>query len=122
MRILFCFFVSFVAGLNKGYIPDGLSEKKWNEIKELENKPKDYGKTGISAGFRSRSMSEFLKLKEKGLIDYNMPVFNAQEKLKSGKIKKSDVPYMQRKGGKPDDSDLTFFDRIYPFFEKFLRR
>ena len=31
----------------------------------------------------------------------------AAKKLKEGKIRPIDIPYMQRPGGKPDNSDLT---------------
>jgi hypothetical protein len=31
----------------------------------------------------------------------------AKKKLKEGKIKPIDIPYMQRPNGKPDNSDLT---------------
>jgi hypothetical protein len=31
----------------------------------------------------------------------------AEKKLREGKIKPIDIPYMQRPGGKPDNSDLT---------------
>jgi len=39
----------------------------------------------------------------------------AEKKLKAGLIKPEDIPYMQRKGGMPDNSDLkkkSFFDRF----------
>ena len=32
--------------------------------------------------FKSRSMEEFQKLREAGKADYNMPMFNAKEKLR----------------------------------------
>ena len=34
------------------------------------------------------------------------PMTFAEQKLKQGLIKPEDVPYMQRPGGRPDDSDL----------------
>mgnify|MGYP001267816844 CR=1 FL=1 len=90
------------------YIPSGLTKESWEKIKEKERQPKKYGSVGISQGFKSRSLNEFLELKEKGLTNYNMPVFNAKEKLEKGEIKEKDIPYMQRKNGKPDNSDLNF--------------
>ena len=35
-----------------------------------------------------------------------MPMFNADKKLKNGKIKESEIPYMQRRNGKWDQSDV----------------
>merc|ERR1719231_1909891 len=46
------------------------------------------------------------KLGEAGKVDYAMPVFNAKEKLRKGLIQESDIPYMQRSGGRPDGSDM----------------
>ena len=107
------------SNINKGYVPDGLSKSEWEQLKlkEKRNKSKNYAISGISKGFKSRSLNEFLELKEKGLVDYNMPVFNAREKLLKGIIKEKDIPYMQRKNGKPDDSDLRF-----KFFNNFIKR
>jgi hypothetical protein len=34
-----------------------------------------------------------------------MPMFNAKDKLKSGSIKREDIPYMQR-GGSWDNTDI----------------
>ena len=105
-----------VSGL-RGYVPDGLTEQQWSKIKDAEKaSAKDYGKVGISAGFKSRSLEDFLKLKEEGKADYNMPVFNAKKLLEQGKIKESDIPYMQRKNGKPDDSDLSVMERFFKLF------
>ena len=50
-------------------------------------------------------MEEFQKGREAGKLDYNMPVFNAKEKLRKGLITESDIPYMQRAGGRPDNKD-----------------
>ena len=35
------------------------------------------------------------------------PMEQAEKKLREGKIKPIDIPYMQRPGGKPNNSDLT---------------
>ena len=56
--------------------------------------------------FRSRSFKEFTEGREMGTIEYNMPMENAKEKIKKGLIKPEDIPYMQRPGGMPDNSDL----------------
>ena len=35
-----------------------------------------------------------------------MPLMDAKKKLSQGKIKEQDIPYMQRSGGRWDDSDV----------------
>ena len=45
-----------------------------------------------------------------------MPVFNAKEKLEKGIIQEKDIPYMQRKNGKPDDSDINAWARFLQLF------
>ena len=98
--------------MNMGYVPDGLSENEWKKIKEKEykeNKNKNYSKNGLN-GFKSRSLKSFQTDLEKGNNVKNFPVFNAEDKLKKGVIKKSDIPYMQRKNGNWDNSDLSRFN------------
>merc|ERR1719424_2000379 len=89
------------------YIPDGLTKEQWAKEKKKLRAPKSgLGKGGTSGmQFRSRSMEEFQKGREAGQLDYNMPVFNAKEKLRKGLIKEEDIPYMQRRGGRPDNKD-----------------
>ena len=101
-----------VNSLNMGYIPDGLSENEWNKIKEKEfnnNKNKNYSKNGLN-GFKSRTLKSFQTDLEKGYKVKNFPIFNAEDKLKKGLIKKSDIPYMQRKNGNWDNSDISRFN------------
>jgi len=116
--LLFVFgIVHSFSNIKKGYIPDGLTKEEWEIIKKNERmaKPKNYALSGVTKGFKSRSLNEFIELKDKGLVDYNMPVFNAKEKLEKGIIKEKDIPYMQRKNGRPDDSDLNIFQKIKNF-------
>merc|ERR1712038_1531161 len=56
-------------------------------------------------GFKSRSMKSFQEALERGEATHLVPVFNAKDKLKSGQIRKEDIPYMQR-GGSWDNSDV----------------
>ena len=42
---------------------------------------------------------------ERGEAKHLMPMFNAKEKLRKGKIRKEDIPYMQR-GGSWDNTDV----------------
>jgi len=109
-----------VKGLKKSYVPSGMTKNEWDQlkIKEQNSKPKNYAQPGITRGFRSRSLNEFLELKEKGQADYNMPVFNAKEKLEKGIIQEKDIPYMQRKNGKPDNSDINIWIKFIQLFKK----
>jgi hypothetical protein len=88
-----------------GYVPDGMSPEQYKKLREKEkNLGKNLGKYGPQT-FKSRSMQSFQKDLEAGKATHLLPVFNAQEKLKKGLIKKTDIPYMQRMGAW-DDSDL----------------
>ena len=94
--------------LKAGYVPDGLTEKEWKNIKNTENeaiKKKNFAKTGTT-GFKSRSFKSFQKDLENGKNAKNFPMFNAKEKLSKGLIKKKDIPYMQRKNGNWNNSDV----------------
>jgi len=55
--------------------------------------------------FKSRSLQSFQQDLEKGKAAHLMPMFNAKEQLAKGKIKKEDIPYMQR-GGSWDNTDV----------------
>lgn len=68
-----------------GYVPDGMSKAQYEALKKKEKNTKNLGVTG-PRGYRSRSFASFLEAKDKGETDYNMPVFNAKEKLASGEI------------------------------------
>ena len=89
-----------------GYVPDGLSKEDWEMIKKKDKKKnlKFEGTSGMK--FRSRSFKEFANGREDGTIEYNMPMERAKEKLNKGLIRPEDIPYMQRPGGMPDNSDL----------------
>lgn len=119
--MLFINSVYAFSNIKKGYVPSGLSESEWKNIKQKERVKKNYGKTGITSGFKSRSLNEFMKLKEEGKASYNFPVFNVNEKIKSGEINEKDIPYMQRKDGRPDNSDLSFFNKIKIRYVKFYQ-
>mmetsp|Transcript_14670 Transcript_14670/g.20742 ORF Transcript_14670/g.20742 Transcript_14670/m.20742 type:complete len:160 (+) Transcript_14670:79-558(+) len=84
--------------LTMEYIPSGMSKEQWQKMKEAEknkNKGKNLGKTGITT-FKSRSFAEWQKAGGKNLF----PVDPRSVK------DPSEIPYMQRPGGMPDDSDL----------------
>ena len=75
-----------------------MSKEQWRKLKEQEknkNKGKNLGKTGITS-FKSRSFADWQKSGGKNLFPVD------PRSVKSEK----DLPYMQRKGGAADDSDL----------------
>ena len=78
------------------YVPDGMSKAQWKKIKDEEankDKGKNLGAVGITK-FKSRSFEAWQKSGGKNLfpVDPNTP--------------EEEKPYMQRKGGKADGSDL----------------
>eukprot|EP00590_Aulacoseira_subarctica_P003755 CAMPEP_0172417702 /NCGR_PEP_ID=MMETSP1064-20121228/4223_1 /TAXON_ID=202472 /ORGANISM="Aulacoseira subarctica , Strain CCAP 1002/5" /LENGTH=156 /DNA_ID=CAMNT_0013156193 /DNA_START=92 /DNA_END=559 /DNA_ORIENTATION=- len=84
--------------LTMEYIPSGMSKEQWKKIKEAEKKKlegKNLGKEGITS-FSSRTLSEWQKAGGKNLFPVN------PKEVKDLR----EIPYMQRPGGKPDDSDL----------------
>lgn len=80
------------------YVPDGMTPEQWKQMQAKEkatNAKKKFGAFGPQS-FKSRSLQSFQKEMEKGKAGHLMPVFNAKEQIKAGKIKQEDVPYMQR--------------------------
>jgi hypothetical protein len=78
-----------------GYVPDGFTAESYKKFKEEEAKKaaqKNLGRLG-PRGFQSRSMQSFQEALERGEAEHLLPVFNAKEKLRSGKIKMEDIPY-----------------------------
>ena len=43
-------------------------------------------------GFKSRSMQSFQEALERGEAEHLLPVFNANERIKKGELKKEDIP------------------------------
>ncbi len=75
-----------------------MSKEQWKKLKEKEtnkNKGKNLGQVGITS-FQSRTFAEWQKAGGKNLFPVD------PNKVKTAK----EIPYMQRQGGKPDDSDL----------------
>eukprot|EP00536_Pseudo-nitzschia_multiseries_P005114 jgi/Psemu1/238219/estExt_Genewise1.C_930034 len=95
--------------LGVGYVPDGMTPEQWQKLKNSERKnqsKKNLGAYGITRGFKSRSLQSFQTELERGKASHLMPMYNAKEKLKSGRIKTDDIPYMQRSGGSWDGADV----------------
>mmetsp|Transcript_5387 Transcript_5387/g.10408 ORF Transcript_5387/g.10408 Transcript_5387/m.10408 type:complete len:181 (-) Transcript_5387:157-699(-) len=93
--------------LQMGYVPDGMSPEQYKKLKQKEqeeSKKKRFGAFGPQT-FKSRSLQSFQQDLEKGKAAHLMPMFNAKEQLAKGKIKKEDIPYMQR-GGSWDNTDV----------------
>ena len=75
-----------------------MTPEQWKNLKQKENatnSAKNYGAYGPQS-FKSRSLQAFQKDLERGKANHLLPVFNAKEELKAGKIKAEDIPYMQR--------------------------
>jgi hypothetical protein len=75
-----------------------MSKEQWRKIKEAEKKKNDgknLGAVGITT-FKSRSFMDWQKSGGKNLFPVN------PNEVKDP----SQIPYMQRPGGKPDGSDL----------------
>ena len=75
-----------------------MSKEEWKKLKEKErnaNKGKNLGAVGITS-FKSRSFADWQKSGGKNLFPVD------PKKVKDPK----EIPYMQRPGGMPDDSDL----------------
>ena len=49
-------------------------------------------------GFKSRSFQSFQEALERGEAEHLLPVLNAEERVKKGELKWTDIPYMQRGG------------------------
>lgn len=85
--------------LTVGYVPDGMSPAAWQKLKQKEAEniaKKKFAALGPQS-FKSRSLQSFQTDLEKGKAGHLLPVFNAKEKLQSGKLKQEDIPYMQRR-------------------------
>lgn len=90
-----------------GYVPDGFTPAQWKALQEKEAKKKQsktLGKLGPK-GFKSRSFQSFHEALERGEAGHLMPVFNAEEKIRRGELRREDIPYMQR-GGSWDNTDI----------------
>ena len=78
-----------------GYVPSGFTPEQYKKFKAEEAKKKatakNLGRLGPK-GFQSRSFQSFQEALERGEATHLMPVFNAQEKIKAGKIRREDVP------------------------------
>lgn len=89
-----------------GYVPDGLTPEQYKKIKTKDQKKlgKDLARLG-PRGFKSRSMQAWQEAYEQGETGHTFAPIDYRNKLKQGKIRKEDVPYMVR-GGSWDNSDV----------------
>jgi len=75
-----------------------MTPEQWRKLQTKEKASKaskNYGAFGPQT-FKSRSLKAFQEDLEKGKASHLLPMFNAKQKLKQGKIKQEDIPYMQR--------------------------
>merc|ERR1711971_1245024 len=85
-----------------------MTPEQWRKLQTKEKASKaskNYGAFGPQT-LKSRSLKAFQEDLEKGKASHLLPMFNAKQKLKQGKIKQKDIPYMQR-GGSWDNSDVA---------------
>jgi len=75
-----------------------MTPEQWQKMKQ--NESADKAKKNFAAfgpiSFKSRSLQSCQKELEQGKAGHLMPMMDAKEKLKAGKIRKEDIPYMQR--------------------------
>lgn len=92
--------------LPMGYVPDGLTPEQYRNIKKQDENRlgKDLGRLG-PRGFKSRSMQAWQEAYERGEAAHNIAPIGYRKKIKEGKLRKEEVPYMVR-GGRWDNSDV----------------
>lgn len=94
------------------YVPDGFTPESYKKFKEQEKKKQATNLGGLGPrGFKSRSMQSFQEALERGEAAHLMPMFNAKEKLKSGKIRKEDIPVSESGEVGGTKLDYIFFLR-----------
>ena len=75
-----------------------MSPEQWRKLQAKE-KAKEAKKKFAAYGplsFKSRSLRAFQEDLETGKAGHLLPVMNAKDQLKQGKLKAEDIPYMQR--------------------------
>jgi hypothetical protein len=77
-----------------GYVPAGFTPEQYKKFKADEAKKKAKSNLGGVGprGFKSRSMQSFQEAMDRGEAGHLLPVFNAKERIKSGELKKEDIP------------------------------
>jgi hypothetical protein len=95
------------AAATAAYVPDGLTAAQYAAIRARESGKtagKNLGVVGVQR-FQSRSMSAFVEAMEKGLDGHKFAT--DPRRVQSGELRPEEVPYMLRRGGKWDNSDLV---------------
>ena len=77
-----------------GYVPSGFTPEQYKKFKEEENKKKAKKNLGGLGprGFKSRSFQSFQEALERGEAEHLLPVLNADERVKKGELKWTDIP------------------------------
>ncbi|KAL7566698.1 hypothetical protein ACA910_017757 [Epithemia clementina (nom. ined.)] len=94
--------------LTMEYVPSGMSKEQYRKLKEQERKKtqgKNLGTVGITT-FKSRTFSDWQASGGKNLFPVDPRKVNNPK----------EIPYMQRPGGAPDDSDLGSNGGVFPKF------
>jgi hypothetical protein len=76
------------------YVPSGFTPESYKKFKAEEAKKKAKANLGGVGprGFKSRSFQSFQEALERGEATHLMPVFNAKQLVKAGKLKVEDIP------------------------------
>lgn len=96
--------VSSTSTALNGYVPAGFTAESYKKFKDAEAAKaakKNLGGVG-PRGFKSRSMQSFQEAMERGEAEHLLPVFNANDRIKKGELKKEDIPVstvVMSKGG-----------------------
>ena len=97
--------------IKMGYVPDGLSKEQYEDIKRRDAAAKKANLDRVGQNkFKSRSFEAFQKALENGEATHLFTV--DPNDYKKGKVKYEDIPYMQRRGGAWDNSDLKGVKRL----------
>lgn len=95
-----------------GDVPDGLSKEQYEDIKQRDAAAKKANLDRVGQNrFKSRSFEASQKALENGEATHLFPV--DPNDYKKGKVPDGeDLPYMQRRGGAWDNSDLKGVKRL----------
>lgn len=77
-----------------GYVPSGFTPEEYKKFKEAEAKKKAKKNLGGLGprGFKSRSFQSFQEALERGEAEHLLPVFNAEDKVRRGELRREDIP------------------------------
>jgi hypothetical protein len=86
----------------QGYVPKGFFPEEWAAFKAAEKREHSKKKHH----FQSRPLAEFQKDLEAGKVRHLFPIMFAKQRVQTGELRPSDVPYEQRQGSY-DNKDVN---------------